>query len=171
MSSTHKSFDSISFFKFSRNILSFSVSFTLHHHDLLAFLNDPHATLVGEEYDRDKPPHAVKPVIRSQGGNLIEVPPEWPEIGPHMRLVGLEIESRARLDLEGDGSTDYQCVQCTKQAGMIGQVQRARRDCRGSACCEQLTDTVQALCRPLAMLLHLLAEVLDIEHQSVEYEP
>jgi hypothetical protein len=142
----------------------------LHHHDLLALLNDFYAAFVGQEYDRDKPPHAVKTVIRAQGGDLIEVPRAWPKISLYIRLVGLEIESRARLDLDGDGNAVYQCVQCIEQAGMIGQVQRACRDCRRSACSEHLADTLQALCRSLAMLLHLLPKVLDIEHQSVEYE-
>ena len=38
--STQRSFDSISFLKFSKNVLSFSVNFMLHHQDVLPIMQD-----------------------------------------------------------------------------------------------------------------------------------
>ena len=96
--STQRSFDSIKVFKFSRNVRSFSVNFTLHHHDIRTILPDLDKAGMGQEYDRHKPPNAVQPGVLIKGWYLTKANRNRLNMGTYVPLVTLQIEPCFRLE-------------------------------------------------------------------------
>ena len=67
--------------------MSFSVSFTLYHHDRVALLPDLNNAGMGQENERDKPPYAVKAGVFTEGWYLLQAERDRPQVGLDVRLV------------------------------------------------------------------------------------
>jgi len=168
LSSTHRSFEFISVFKVSRNVLSFSVSFTSHHHDIGAILPGFDQTGMNEEHDRDKPPYPVQTSVITQGWQFIQGQCDRLRMGSYVRLVAPKIElGSGRIGLLLHVLAG-QRIQSCYQARNTAQIHRPDRQRRGSTICEHLPNALDALLPPLTMLDHLLSEVRGVEQATIE---
>ena len=95
-SSTERSFDSIRVFRVSKKVLSFSVSFMFHHHNRLALLPDVDQPGCGQVQDGHKPPYAVPAAVLIKWRDPIEAHSDRLRVGPHVRLVAVQIHARGR---------------------------------------------------------------------------
>lgn len=110
-SSTRKSFDSISVFNVSRNILSFSVSFMRGHPDRSSDLAQAHRAGVGQKHDRDKPPYAVQERVITQGWYSLEWPLDRAQERSNVCFVAKQIKPLARGQRRRNGGKGGQTIQ------------------------------------------------------------
>jgi hypothetical protein len=126
---------------------------------------------LGHEQNRKEPPHKVKAAVFTEGWYLRQIHRDWPDMSLYVRLVTLQVEPLCRPRKAGCVIDRSQPGQGFQQARHLLQLSRRHENRLRSAAGQHLPDPLAELGLVLAVLCHLLPEVLGIEDQSVEQEP